>query len=43
VIRPAWVEVVVLPPIDTREWKRETLDEHIADVRRLYEEVLAEV
>jgi putative phosphoserine phosphatase / 1-acylglycerol-3-phosphate O-acyltransferase len=43
VIRPARIEVVVLPPIDTREWRRETLDEHIADVRQLYEEVLAEV
>jgi putative phosphoserine phosphatase/1-acylglycerol-3-phosphate O-acyltransferase len=41
VIRPATVDVVVLPPISTRDWTRESLDEHIDDVRQLYEEVLA--
>ncbi|MFI5316319.1 MAG: HAD-IB family hydrolase [Myxococcota bacterium] len=41
VIRPATVEVVVLPPISTRDWTRESLDAHIEDVRQLYEEVLA--
>src|SRR5258706_647241 len=41
VVRPATVDVVVLPPISTRDWTRESLDEHIEDVRQLYEEVLA--
>ena len=42
VVRPATLEVVVLPPISTRDWKRETIDQHVADVRALYEEVLAD-
>ena len=41
VIRPARIEVVVYPPISTRSWTRETLDEHVAEIRRLYEETLA--
>jgi putative phosphoserine phosphatase/1-acylglycerol-3-phosphate O-acyltransferase len=41
VIRPARVEVVVHPPISTRSWTRENLDEQIAAIRRLYEETLA--
>jgi putative phosphoserine phosphatase/1-acylglycerol-3-phosphate O-acyltransferase len=41
VIRPTRIEVVVHPPIPTRGWKRETLDERIAEIRRLYEETLA--
>jgi putative phosphoserine phosphatase/1-acylglycerol-3-phosphate O-acyltransferase len=42
VIRPATVDVVVLPPISTRDWTRESLDAHIDDVRQMYEEVLAD-
>jgi len=41
VVRPATIEVVVLPPIPTRDWTRESLDAHIEEVRQLYEEVLA--
>jgi putative phosphoserine phosphatase / 1-acylglycerol-3-phosphate O-acyltransferase len=41
VIRPATVEVVVHPPIPTRDWSRDTLDDRIAEIRRLYEETLA--
>jgi len=33
VIRPATVEVVVLPPIETHDWSPDRLDEHIAAVR----------
>jgi len=40
VVRPAAVEAVVLPPIETTEWKREDLDAEIAAVRRQYLEVL---
>jgi putative phosphoserine phosphatase/1-acylglycerol-3-phosphate O-acyltransferase len=41
VIRPATVDVVVLSPIPTADWKREDLDEHIAEIEALYEETLA--
>jgi putative phosphoserine phosphatase/1-acylglycerol-3-phosphate O-acyltransferase len=41
VIRPARIDVVVYPPISTRGFTRETLDEQIAAIRRLYEETLA--
>ena len=30
---PGHVEVCVLPPVDTSDWQRETIDEHVADVR----------
>jgi putative phosphoserine phosphatase/1-acylglycerol-3-phosphate O-acyltransferase len=33
VFRPATVYVEVLPPVDTSAWRRETIDEHVADVR----------
>jgi hypothetical protein len=35
------VDVVVHPPIPTRDWKIEELDEHIAAIERLYEETLS--
>ncbi len=40
VVRPATVEAVVLPPIDTRDWTREGLDDEIAAIRARYLEVL---
>jgi hypothetical protein len=40
VLRPATVDVVVLPPIDTRTWRRATLDQHVADVRQRFLDVL---
>lgn len=40
VIRPASIEAVVLPPIDTSSWTRETLDAEIEGLRRRYLEVL---
>jgi putative phosphoserine phosphatase/1-acylglycerol-3-phosphate O-acyltransferase len=42
VIRPARIDVVVHPPISTRGWSRESLDDRIAEIRRLYETTLAE-
>ena len=36
IFRPATVEVEVLPPVDTSEWSRETLDEHVRDVRNMF-------
>jgi len=40
VLRAATVEVVVLPPVDTRDWTRENLDERIEAIRDAYLEVL---
>lgn len=41
-MRPGTVEVVVLPPVDTSGWTRETIGEHAETVRRMYVETLAE-
>ena len=40
VIRPTTVEAVVLPPVDTSNWTRETLDARIEAIRNRYLEVL---
>jgi putative phosphoserine phosphatase/1-acylglycerol-3-phosphate O-acyltransferase len=40
VLRAATVEVVVLPPVDTRDWTRENLDARIEAIRDGYLEVL---
>ena len=40
VVRPATIEAVVLPPIDTRDWTPEGLDDEIRAIRRRYLEVL---
>ncbi len=40
IVRPATIEAVVLPPIDTQDWKVESLDGEIEKVRRLFLEVL---
>jgi putative phosphoserine phosphatase/1-acylglycerol-3-phosphate O-acyltransferase len=36
------VEVLVLAPINTAGWTAETIDEHVADVRQMYLDALAE-
>ncbi len=36
------VEVEVLEPVDTTDWRSETLDEHVADVRGRYLQALAQ-
>ncbi len=41
VVRPTTVEVVVLPPIETEAWTRESLEERIAEIRSRYVAVLA--
>jgi putative phosphoserine phosphatase/1-acylglycerol-3-phosphate O-acyltransferase len=40
VIHPATVEAVVLPPIDTSGWTRETLDDEIEAIHARYVQVL---
>ena len=42
VVRPATIEAVVLPPIDTSSWTKETLDDEIRAVREQYLRVLDE-
>ena len=42
VSRPTTVDVVVHPPIPTTDWRREDLDDHIADVQALFERTLAD-
>jgi putative phosphoserine phosphatase/1-acylglycerol-3-phosphate O-acyltransferase len=37
---PATVGVTVLEPVDTSDWSAETIDEHVADVRRRFLEAL---
>jgi putative phosphoserine phosphatase/1-acylglycerol-3-phosphate O-acyltransferase len=39
-VRPTTVDVVVLPPIETKGWTRDSLDEHIAEIHQRYLEVL---
>ena len=36
VIQPATVEVVVHPPMPSTDWRHETLERHVAEVRALY-------
>ena len=40
-INPGTVDVAVFPPISVQDWKLETLPEHIAAVRQLYLDTLA--
>ena len=36
VFRPTHIEVVVLDPVDTSEWKKKHLVKHIEEVRHLF-------
>jgi putative phosphoserine phosphatase/1-acylglycerol-3-phosphate O-acyltransferase len=42
IFRPATVEVDVLPPVDTSGWKAETIDEHVAEIRRMFQATLGQ-
>ena len=42
VFRPGKVNVEVLEPIDTTQWRTEDLDQHIANVRQLYLDCLGQ-
>ena len=42
VFRPATVEVDVLPPLDTSAWSADTIEEHVAEVRRLFQATLGQ-
>ncbi len=41
-VRPAPVQVDVLPPVPTGDWRPETVDRHVADVREMYLEALGQ-
>lgn len=41
-VKPGTVEVRVLPPVDTSEWKPETVGEHAEEVRSLFLDALAD-
>jgi putative phosphoserine phosphatase/1-acylglycerol-3-phosphate O-acyltransferase len=41
IIRSGTIEVSVLPPISTDDWKLDDLDDHIAEVRQQYVDTLA--
>ena len=40
-MRPGVVDICVLPPVDTTRWTRETLDQHVTEVRQLFVDTLA--
>jgi putative phosphoserine phosphatase/1-acylglycerol-3-phosphate O-acyltransferase len=40
VVRPATIEAVILPPIETTDWTVEALDGNIAEVRKSYLDIL---
>jgi len=40
VVRPATIEAIVLPPIDTRDWTREDIPERVDAIRSGYLEIL---
>lgn len=42
VFRPATVKIDVLPPVDTSQWQKETIDEHVRDVRNLFAKALGQ-
>jgi 1-acyl-sn-glycerol-3-phosphate acyltransferase len=42
VIHPGTVDVAVLPPVPTDDWTTDSLDEHIAQVRQMYLDTLAD-
>jgi len=42
VFRPATVEVDVLPPVDTSGWRAETIEEHVAEIRHMFQVTLGQ-
>jgi putative phosphoserine phosphatase/1-acylglycerol-3-phosphate O-acyltransferase len=42
VFRPATVEVDVLPPVDTSGWRADTIEQHVSEVRRMFQATLGQ-
>ncbi|HET9074296.1 MAG TPA: HAD-IB family hydrolase [Solirubrobacteraceae bacterium] len=40
-LTPGTIEVAVLAPVDTSAWRRETIDDHVAEVRGMFLKTLA--
>ncbi len=41
-VRPATVQVTVLPPVDTSAWRVQTIEKHVADVRGMFLKTLGQ-
>jgi putative phosphoserine phosphatase/1-acylglycerol-3-phosphate O-acyltransferase len=41
-MRSGTVNVTVYPPVETRDWKLDDLDEHVAEVEAMYLETLGQ-
>ena len=41
-LQPGTVDVEILPTVDTQHWQRDTIDDHIAEVREMYVKALAQ-
>ncbi len=41
-VRPSTVHVDVLPPISTDDWRAESIEQHVADVRQLFVDTLGQ-
>lgn len=42
VFRPATVRVDILPPVDTRRWRKSSINKHINDVRQQFLDALGQ-
>ena len=42
VFRPATVDVEILPPVDTSDWSKATIDNHVRDVRNMFLKALGQ-
>jgi putative phosphoserine phosphatase/1-acylglycerol-3-phosphate O-acyltransferase len=42
VSKPGVIKIKVLPPVDTSGWSKQTLDSHVAEVRQMFVDTLAE-
>jgi len=42
IIRPAAIDVTVLPPVTTTDWTTETIDRHIDDIRQMFLKTLGQ-
>jgi putative phosphoserine phosphatase/1-acylglycerol-3-phosphate O-acyltransferase len=42
IIRPASIDVTVLPPVKTTDWTKDTIDRHIDDIRQMFLKTLGQ-
>jgi putative phosphoserine phosphatase/1-acylglycerol-3-phosphate O-acyltransferase len=41
-VHPGTIHVAVLPPVDTSTWTKQTIDEHVQEVRDMFLATLAD-